>query len=73
MHTQTHTHTHTYTHMHTCRYQGLKRRRATGDEYDSFVAEFMDALKQLQPHVLIQFEDFGNTNAFRQGRKKRVT
>uniref|UniRef100_A0AB39JAP9 Malic enzyme n=1 Tax=Dunaliella parva TaxID=3048 RepID=A0AB39JAP9_9CHLO len=46
-------------------YKGLKRTRATGQEYDSFVEEFMDAVSQWQPHVLIQFEDFGNTNAFR--------
>jgi hypothetical protein len=43
----------------TCRYKGLRRERAKGEEYDSFVAEFMNALQQWQPHVLLQFEDFG--------------
>lgn len=47
------------------RYLGLKRTRATGAEYDAFVGEFMDALHAWQPHIMVQFEDFGNTNAFR--------
>lgn len=45
-------------------YGGLRRPRPTGQEYASFVDEFMAALKEWQPHVLIQFEDFGNHNAF---------
>nr|AWK67835.1 MME2 [Dunaliella tertiolecta] len=54
-------------------YQGLKRERATGAEFDSFMAEFMDALSQWQPHVLVQYEDFGNTNAFRLLEKYRAS
>jgi malate dehydrogenase (oxaloacetate-decarboxylating)(NADP+) len=46
-------------------YPGMRRRRATGIEYDDFVSEFMSALKEWQPHILLQFEDFGNENAFR--------
>jgi malate dehydrogenase (oxaloacetate-decarboxylating)(NADP+) len=29
------------------------------------VEEFMTALAKWQPHMLVQFEDFGNNNAFR--------
>lgn len=46
-------------------YKGLRQRRCTGTEYDAFVEEFVTALQQWRPHVLLQFEDFGNNNAFR--------
>lgn len=41
------------------RYRGLRQERVTGDEYDSFVAEFMEAVARWQPHMLVQFEDLG--------------
>ncbi|KAA8540357.1 hypothetical protein F0562_024724 [Nyssa sinensis] len=46
-------------------YIGLRRRRATGQEYAELLHEFMDAVKQnYGEKVLIQFEDFANHNAF---------
>ncbi|KAL6568195.1 hypothetical protein OROHE_003879 [Orobanche hederae] len=46
-------------------YIGLRRRRATGQEYAELLDEFMTAVKQnYGEKVLIQFEDFANHNAF---------
>ncbi len=46
-------------------YIGLKQRRLTGAPYDELVEEFVTAANEVFPGVLVQFEDFGNTNAFR--------
>jgi malate dehydrogenase (oxaloacetate-decarboxylating)(NADP+) len=46
-------------------YLGLRQRRARDGAYDDFVGEFLSAVSQVMPRALIQFEDFGNTNAFR--------
>lgn len=45
-------------------YLGLRRERVTGDEYFALVDEFIQAARRRWPKVLIQFEDFGNHNAF---------
>lgn len=45
-------------------YIGLKQKRVRGREYDDFVDEFIQAVKQVYPRAMVQWEDFGNSNAF---------
>ncbi len=46
-------------------YLGLPEPRRRGPEYDELVGEFVEAAQQIFPRACIQFEDFGNANAFR--------
>jgi malate dehydrogenase (oxaloacetate-decarboxylating)(NADP+) len=44
-------------------YPGLRVRRIEGEEYDSFVDEFVQAVQEVFPRCCIQFEDFTNRTA----------
>jgi malate dehydrogenase (oxaloacetate-decarboxylating)(NADP+) len=46
-------------------YIGRGHQRVRGPAYDALIREFIEAVQGLFPHALIQFEDFGNKNAFR--------
>ena len=45
-------------------YLGLDRDRAKGVEYESLVDEFIEAVTERYPNILIQFEDFLTPNAY---------
>ncbi|RJG48703.1 NAD-dependent malic enzyme [Motilimonas pumila] len=44
-------------------YMGWRHPRITGEQYNEFVDQFMQAVKRRWPEVLLQFEDFAQTNA----------
>jgi malate dehydrogenase (oxaloacetate-decarboxylating)(NADP+) len=44
-------------------YLGLRQNRVRGEEYQSFVDAFVEAVQRLYPKCCIQWEDFANFNA----------
>jgi malate dehydrogenase (oxaloacetate-decarboxylating)(NADP+) len=52
-------------------YIGLPHQRVRGEAYDALVEEFIQATQQVYPRAIVQFEDFGNANAFRLLREYR--
>lgn len=46
-------------------YLGLDRPRERGEAYDELIDELIHAVRARWPHCIVQFEDFGNINAFR--------
>jgi malate dehydrogenase (oxaloacetate-decarboxylating)(NADP+) len=45
-------------------YMGLRRPRLRGPAYDALLTEFIEAVQERFPKACVQFEDFGNSNAF---------
>ncbi|HEC03671.1 MAG TPA: NAD-dependent malic enzyme [Phycisphaerales bacterium] len=44
-------------------YLGMKHRRIRGKDYQDFIDRFIDAVKKVYPHVILQWEDFLKGNA----------
>jgi malate dehydrogenase (oxaloacetate-decarboxylating)(NADP+) len=46
-------------------YLGIPQMRLRGAAYENLLEEFMSAVAEVFPKTCVQFEDFGNANAFR--------
>ncbi len=46
-------------------YIGWRHERVRGDEYDAFIEEFVTAVTERWPNILLQWEDFARTNSER--------
>jgi malic enzyme len=46
-------------------YLGYRHDRLRGEEYDSFIAEFVSAVRATHPDALLQWEDFANLTSFK--------
>ena len=51
--------------VHDPLYLGLQHSRIRGREYDDLLDEFVHGVQDVFPQAVLQFEDFGNANAFR--------
>ena len=51
--------------LHDVLYVGTRQRRLGREQYEDLVQEFITAVQELYPNVLIQFEDFATGNALR--------